>query len=157
MPSSRPFGPLTTASNSGGPGNELKMMSHSAAIAAGVSAQRAPAWMKRWAASRRTSCTTRPSPRAVRPRCRLLAMPAPMVPRPMKPAFMVAGSLRVRLEHLARDVRRRHRRGPAGVECEMGDHLGQFLLGDAVDECAFEVAAQLFGAVGRDQRGADDQ
>src|SRR5580693_2493471 len=106
--------------------------------------------MKRWAASRRTSCTIRPSPRAVRPRWRLLAMPAPMVPRPMKPAFMAADSLRVRLEHFARDVRRRHRRGPAGVEREMGDHLGQFFFGDTVDQRAFKVAAQLFGAVGRD-------
>src|SRR5277367_2674029 len=132
MPSSRPFGPLTTASNSGGPGSELKMMSQSAASAAGVSAQRAPAWMKRWAASRRTSCTTRLSPRAVRPRCRLLAMPAPMVPRPMKPAFMGVGSLRIRLEYLAGDVGGRHCRGPAGVEGEVGDDLGEFLLGDAV-------------------------
>src|SRR5580658_6322681 len=157
MPASSPLGPLITASNSGGPGSELKMMSHSAATAAGVSAQRAPAWMNRWAASRRTSCTIRPSPRAVRPRWRLLAMPAPMVPRPMKPAFMGAGSLRVRLEDFSGDVRGGHRGGPSGVEREVGDHLRQFLLGDAVDQRAFQVAAQLFGAVGGDQRGTDDQ
>src|SRR5207248_2154966 len=151
MPARSPFGPSATCSTSGGPGNEVKMTSHSAASAFGLSAHTAPAARWRSAAARRISWTTSSYPAF----CRLAAMLAPIVPSPIKPTFILnSPSLRnspspaarergfcglALREHVLGDLRRRHRRRPAGVESKMGDDLADLLLGDAVVEGAVEM------------------
>src|ERR1044071_1200401 len=50
-----------------------------------------------------------------------------------------------------------HRRRPAGIEREMGDHLAQLRLGNPVVDGAFKVADQLLLAAERYQGGDDDQ
>src|SRR5205823_1004901 len=84
MPARSPFGPSATCSTSGGPGNEVKMTSHSAASAFGLSVHTAPAARWRSAAARRMSWTTSSYPAF----CRLAAMLAPIVPSPIKPTFI---------------------------------------------------------------------
>ena len=64
-------------------------MSHASAIAAGLSTQSAPFRRCAAARSRRTSWTRSAWPSFWTPAWRLAAMLAPMVPRPMKPAFIV--------------------------------------------------------------------
>src|SRR2546423_14420178 len=146
MPASRPFGPSATSWTSGGPGNEVKMTSDSAASVFGLSAHTAPAARWRSAAARRMSCTTSSYPAF----CKLAAMLAPIVPSPIKPTFILnSPSLRngpspavpergfcglPLREHVLGNLRRGHRRRPAGVESEMGDNLADLLLGDAVVE-----------------------
>src|SRR2546421_176625 len=53
MPARSPFGPRATSCTSGGPGSEVKITSHSAASAFGLSAHTAPAARWRSAAARR--------------------------------------------------------------------------------------------------------
>src|SRR6202030_1801959 len=62
-----------------------------------------------------------------------------------------------RREHVLRDLRRGHRRRPAGIKGEVRDDLADFLLGDAVVEGTVEMAGQLPLAAERDQRRDDDQ
>src|SRR5512133_3995645 len=98
-------------------------------------------------------------------------MLAPIVPSPMKPTFMPLSRIGVALslntgegllrlplrEHVLGDLRRGHRRRPAGIKGEMRDDLADLLLGDAVVERAVEMAGQLPLAAERDQGCDDDQ
>src|SRR5947209_8336463 len=49
------------------------------------------------------------------------------------------------------------RRGPSGVEGEVGDRLDELLLRDAVLQCALEVERQFIRAVACDECGDRDQ
>src|SRR5438309_8154985 len=49
------------------------------------------------------------------------------------------------------------RRGPSGVEGEVGDRLDELLLRDAVLQCALEVERQFIRAVACDEGGDRDQ
>src|SRR5437763_1468174 len=62
-----------------------------------------------------------------------------------------------RREDVLGDLRRGHRRRPAGVESEMRDDLADLLLGDAVVQRSVEMAGQLPIAAERDQSRDDDQ
>ena len=85
-PSIRPFSPVPTFCTSAGVGSEVKTMSQASATARGLSAQVAPALRCLDAAWRVRSWTTRSWPAF----CRLDAMPAPIMPSPMKPIFIVS-------------------------------------------------------------------
>src|SRR5215510_15102326 len=61
------------------------------------------------------------------------------------------------LEHILGDEGRRHRRRPAGIEGEMGDHLAEFVLGEAVVERPLQMADELLFTAERDQGRAGDQ
>src|SRR5207248_2034609 len=62
-----------------------------------------------------------------------------------------------RREDVLGDLRRGHRRRPAGLESEMRDDLADLLLGDAVVQRSVEMAGQLPIAAERDQSRDDDQ
>src|SRR5438045_9077932 len=62
-----------------------------------------------------------------------------------------------RREDILGDLRRGHRRRPAGVESEMRNDLADLLLGDAVVERSVEMAGQLPLAAERDQGRDDNQ
>src|SRR5262245_40639852 len=99
-------------------------------------------------------------------------MLAPIVPSPINPTFMCilpacrnspspvsrGGACRLPLrENVLGDLRRGHRRGPAGIKGEMRDDLADLLLRDAVVERAVQMANQLPLAAERDQRRDDDE
>src|SRR3954451_17591844 len=139
-PARIPSGPKTTASTSGGPGRLVKTTSHCSAIAFGVAPHSAPASRCFAAASRRTSSTTS----LYCDFCRLAAMKAPMVPRPMNPIFMRSAlRLVLRVEHIHGDVGSRQRRRPAGIQGKMRDDLGDLLARQAVPQAAADMAVQL--------------
>src|SRR5215218_2920733 len=130
-PARIPSGPKTTASTSGGPGRLVNTTSHCSAIAFGVAPHSAPASRCFVAASRRTSSTTS----LYCDFCRLAAMKAPMVPRPMNPIFMVSAlHLVLLVEHVDRDMGGGHRRRPTGIHREMRDDLGDLLACQAIAE-----------------------
>src|SRR5215210_2290764 len=152
-PSSSPPCPNTTASTSSGPGSEVNTTSHCSATARGVSAHSAPAPTCDSAAALRASFTTS----RCCDFCRLAAMKAPMVPRPMNPIFMPSAlPLVLGLEHVRCDVRGGHRRGRAGVHGEVGDDLGDLLPAQPVAEPAPDVGLQLLRPAERRQRGDGD-
>src|SRR5918993_5065182 len=141
-PCSSPSSPNPTASTSGGPGREVNTTSHCSATARGVSAHSAPAPRCASAAPFRASFTTS----RCCDFCRLAAMKAPMVPRPMNPIFMMRSALPLvlGLEHVHRDVRGGHGRGPAGVHGEVRDDLRDLLPAQSVAEPSADMALQLF-------------
>src|SRR5215218_7480073 len=148
-PARIPSGPKTTASTSGGPGRLVKTTSHCSAIAFGVAPHSAPASRCFAAASRRTSSTTS----LYCDFCRLAAMKAPMVPRPMNPIFMSSAlRLVLCLEDVDRDMGGGHRRRPAGIHREVGDDLRDLLAGEAVAEAAADMAVELVFPAQCDQR-----
>src|SRR5271154_4417953 len=126
-PAKSPSAPKTTFSTSGGPGRLVKTISHCSATDLGVSAHSAPFSRWRLAASRRISVTTS----LYCDFCRLAAMKAPMVPRPMNPIFMISPFRLVRLvlglELLHRRAHRGHGRGCAGIDADMQENLLELL------------------------------
>src|SRR3954470_11769893 len=148
-PARIPSGPKTTASTSGGPGRLVNTTSHCSAIAFGVVPHSAPALSCFAAASLRTSSTTS----LYCDFCRLAAMKAPMVPRPMNPIFMLSALRLVLLvEHVDRDVRGGHRRRPAGIHGKMRDDLGGLVARQPVAEASADMAVELILPAERHQR-----
>src|SRR5919108_6093368 len=80
----KPLSPSATACTSGGPGNEVNTTSLVSITCWGVSAQAAPASRCSPTASRLMSCTTSSWP----PLSTFIAIPEPIVPRPINPTFM---------------------------------------------------------------------
>src|SRR4051794_13133504 len=153
-PARIPSGPKTTASTSGGPGRLVKTTSHCSAMAFGVAPHSAPASRCFAAASRRTSSTTS----LYCDFCRLAAMKAPMVPRPMNPIFMVSALRLVLLvEHVHRDMGGGHRRRPARVHGKMRDDLGDLVAREAIAQAPADMAVELVLPAECHERGDGDQ
>src|SRR5580704_16113327 len=160
-PAKSPSAPKTTFSTSGGPGRLVKTISHCSATDLGVSAHSAPFSRCRLAASRRMSVTTS----LYCDFCRLAAMKAPMVPRPMNPIFMVSPlrlvlclvfSLVLGLELLHRRAHRGHGRGHTGIDADMQEYLLQLLARQAVVHAHADMRLQLLGTAQRLQHGDGD-
>src|SRR4026209_326075 len=100
MPWIRPSGPSATCSTSLGPGSEVKTASTPSATCRGVSSRTALALRCGAAASFLTSLTCSSWP----PACRLDAMLAPMVPRPMNPTFMPSSPSKTCVTTFAADI-----------------------------------------------------
>src|SRR5260370_10935713 len=160
-PAKSPSAPKTTFSTSGGPGRLVKTISHCSATDLGVSAHSAPFSRCRLAASRRMSVTTS----LYCDFCRLAAMKAPMVPRPMNPIFMISPlrlvlrlvfCLVLGLELLHRRAHRGHGRGHAGIDADMQEDLFQLLARQAVVHAHADMRLPLLGASQRLQHGGCD-
>src|SRR5262252_8353443 len=91
-------------------------------------------------------------------------MPEPIIPNPMNPifispsrdAFLPYSALPL-LEYILGDERRGHRRRPAGIEGQMGDHFAELVLCQAIVERPLQVASELPFAPQRDQRRARNE
>src|SRR5580704_18604641 len=122
----------------------------------GVSGHSAPFSRCRLAASRRMSVTTS----LYCDFCRLAAMKAPMVPRPMNPIFMISPLRLVRfvlgLELLHCRAYRGHGRRCAGIDADMQEDLLELLARQAVVHAHADMGLQLLGASQRLQHGDGD-
>src|ERR1700730_532113 len=91
-------------------------------------------------------------------------MPEPIMPNPMNPIFIPPSLVRSRyqpalflLEHIFGDQCRGHRRRPAGIKGEMGDHFAELVFREAIVESPLQMTDELLFAAARDQSRAGDQ